>query len=666
MPDTPVSLSAPDSKSSPSPLASLVGTLADGATRTPPWYLDHQERWRWVVETLMGHPQVRGGQRPRDFPADSASLRAVASAVALHQCPVSRWGQMPDVPDCRFGSWLLSFVLMIEGNVLKTCTNPESACSTALQWVTWQVLRAMGQDADEAAFHHFLATIGIAPNEWPLLQNLPPTGCVGCPKECKNLIRIAAQAAHYAGIMADPDRPWQLPTSSERGTKSLPDRETVKLLLATELWLIRVKPYKVQDVLSLANTLWVARGASAWISQALAAVREAFPTLPAFRTQHRPPLLITDVDAMVGFAGFAQPSCSLLHAELMEALRDGFQRQNPKLMSFLHSNAKANESGLNPETCLPGFCIDANRYELHELSAVRPWKSDDQVEEARNLAVGDDLRCTSPLPGEPSPDGTCAFVKGDQGCLSIGDVPWRKGQVGNPRIGWRGIAWSLAGATYKAHTLQGLGLSCNQRPMRHPENHSKWLKLLQEGTSEDVAYLKLDGDRVGRNLGTVPYLLAVQTGLELLAKMQQGLRQGILRACAIREDGSALQTLPVELVYLGGDDLWCDMPSRYLQPFLGGFAENIQSEGAKTFTGAAVIVPALSGEPGRRVQEVVVDLVPGALKWAKSMRRAETPDVSLDALKDMARQKGFSFTEGSAPKRIEESLQVWEFRLEPI
>ena len=87
-------------------LGTLVEALREGATEAPPWYLSHGQRWRWLVETLMGHPLIRGGQRPRDFPAVPGGRQAVACAVELQAHTIHAWGSIPPTLQAPFGTWL--------------------------------------------------------------------------------------------------------------------------------------------------------------------------------------------------------------------------------------------------------------------------------------------------------------------------------------------------------------------------------------------------------------------------------------------------------------------------------------------------------------------------------------------------------------------------------
>ena len=110
-------LETPNNTTSNVDLDAIVKTLQDGASQVPPWFLSHSQRWRRLLSTLMGHPLIRGGQRPRDFPSDPAARRAVSSAVGLHRSDLPCWNAKfrDRSPYVRFGDWLHAYALLVEG-----------------------------------------------------------------------------------------------------------------------------------------------------------------------------------------------------------------------------------------------------------------------------------------------------------------------------------------------------------------------------------------------------------------------------------------------------------------------------------------------------------------------------------------------------------------------
>jgi hypothetical protein len=567
---------------------------------------------------------------------------------------------MPQEARCRFGSWLVAFGLMVEGRVLRTCEDPEVASLSALQWMIWQMLRALGEDGNEAAFHLVAATLGLTRQEFPTIRRTPPDSCAGCDAACTDSLETAARAALHAGSMAD--HGWS-PKRTEGGIAEAVDR-----MLDTQVWLLRVKTHEVQKFLKRGTNLWMRRGASAWVSHSLAVARELLPELGAFNPPEETlrPFLLTDVDAVAGFACFSAPPCESLCSQLEKALEESFRRENPKLWAFREAAPSLRDRDVALRACFPRFRLESELFTLRSLCGIREWKSEDLLERERETARSEDRYSESRTLGlRLLEEGTCAFVADDEGLLSVGEVPWRRGELGNPSIGWCGIVWSLAGATYRAHTLQGLAAELDLPPLQLPRDHSDWRRLLGEEEGE-VAYLMLDGDMVGRKLGTLPYLSAIQAGLDLLEKTQRGLLAGIQTACGAKADGLKLRTLPVELVYLGGDDLMVDLPSRYLDAFLEGFSRNPDSEEDWGFTGVALLVPPIRGSLGPRIPELVADLILNALKWAKATRRNEPPQVTMGSLKEAAFAKGFAIQVCEEPISRAGSLMVFGIRIEPL
>lgn len=647
----------------------LVETLRDGATEASPWYLTHRQRWRWLIETLLGHPRLRGGQRPRDYPADAASLRAVSVAVQIHRLSLQGWSGMPRGSDCQYGSWLVVFSLMVEGCVMKACPNPEAAALSSLQWAVWQLLRSLNAVEDDAAFHQVIATLGLTRQEFEALGRKPPKSCPGCDATCADSVAIAARAALIAARKADEEMlsDW----ACADGAGALRDRESdtalaVERMLSRPVWLLRLKTYKVQDLLRRSKPLWMARGASAWVSQALAMARELLPIQEAFELDDycSRPLLVTDVDALAIFACYSPPPCESLERQLESSLQRDFNRQNPKLANFRMAHPALVAMDLDVLASYPKIRIWSEPMTIRDLCVPRREMDKKALEEERRTAALTDRYCESISLGLEQASSTCSFVNNDRGLIAVGEVPWLRGEK-DKEIGWCGIVWSLAGPTYRAHTLQGLASWLDLQPLQLPTDHHDWRRLLGE-VDGGIAYLKLDGDRVGRTLGKLPYIKAIQAGLDLQETIQQGLLAGIDAVCdSIKDGGQVPKTLPVDLIYLGGDDLLLSLPVRHLGVFLEGFQTSERSSGKWSFTGIAISVPAIGPPQGRLVPETVARLIPDALSWAKASVRDESTDDLLAGLRMVANESGFSLEVRIEALRSEVGLTVLELKLEP-
>ncbi len=691
----------------PDPMQAMVSSLRQGATPVPAWFLTHRERWRWLVETLMGHPRIRGGQRPRDYPGDRSSKLMLSQAVALHAQNLSPWGQMPRAAGCRFGSWLFAFVLIVETQVLPNCggcpgqgpdpdrspevpefypccSNPEAALARALDWVVWQALRALGRADDECAYHLILSTLGISPVEAPLLNAAGPKLRLGLPSGCRDALRIASEAAFYAGSGTDFGVP--LPKKKEKATGEacngnertiaigesvqvghqeggVPDQNRVAALLDGEVWTLYLKAAHVQGMIGRAKILWMSRGASAWVSQVLAAARDLLPGQASFGPSDSAsrPFLLTDVGAFSLHAWASRPDCQAILEGVVKDLVQNLDTWNPKLGAFLKAN-----SGFGPEThapsaCFPELCLEASCTTVRRLCAAGVEWNTGAREAEREAKKKERLWSTWAPPISGAAEKACDFVMNEGGLLRVDKVPWRRGEKLKPLMGWSGMAWSLAGATYKAHTLQGLGEMLHFPPLQQHSNHGEWMKGM--GQDGATAYLFLDGNHVGKTFAALPPIRGFQAALDLLNQTQDGLLGGIQEVSRAVSSGKAPITLPVELYYLGGDDLVCALPAGTLPDFLRGFEPHAVSSGAASFTGIAILVPSKAGSS---VPAVLVEILQGALKWAKATGRGETPKVSWDELVAKAETRDFSLVKRDAPVYSSQVLNVLAMDLLPL
>ena len=65
----------------------LIECLRQASIGTPPWHLSPADRWHLLRDTLLGHPPIRGGVRPRDMPLDANCVRAQAMARTIQRLP---------------------------------------------------------------------------------------------------------------------------------------------------------------------------------------------------------------------------------------------------------------------------------------------------------------------------------------------------------------------------------------------------------------------------------------------------------------------------------------------------------------------------------------------------------------------------------------------------
>ena len=119
------------------------------------------------------------------------------------------------------------------------------------------------------------------------------------------------------------------------------------------------------------------------------------------------------------------------------------------------------------------------------------------------------------------------------------------------------------------------------------------------------------------------------------------------------------QALPVELVYQGGDDLLCLLPHALLGAFLDGFSKPKLIPAARTFTGAAIIVPDDLAGQGPKIPFLAARLVPEALEWAKHKSRGLPTGKLERKLRQEASRFGFHLIFPVEPERHGTQVSVW-------
>jgi hypothetical protein len=619
------------------------------------------------VETLMGHPLVRGGQRPRDFPADPAGRLAVVAAVELQARPMDSWNphRIPSGLSWRFGSWLYAFVMLVEGQVLGT--EPDRAddrCHEAVLWVVYQVLRAVRAETDDAACQRVLAALGLGLRDaGPLME--PPLSQWG--KACHlnqqqdNPVAAAAEAAALAASLEEA----QTAGGKDPALASAKNPLARAMVAGAQVWLVTLKTHRVQPYLARARELWGTRGASVWAAQALSLAREEL--LAA--AQEPGLVLLADVDALSRFACFTPPDCALLKARLQRRLRaiwspvglrsGALDRRYPRLANFLRSLPDPGLAGAHMAACLPDFSLDVSRpLTLPELCLCRPFQDPEEGARGRTRAL---LR----FAGAPRRASGCDFVQGDPALAAEACVPWMHAGKAPRRVGWTGLVWALAGATYRMHACHGLAEAqgYTATPLRH--GGREWLEDLGL-PGQPLAFLKLDGDHVGANLGQLPLLRALGAGLELHTRVFSGLDLGIRRARRWLDERGTGFGIPVEVVYQGGDDLLCMLPAAVLDPFLQGFARGPRTLAAATFTGAAITFPAALADLRQEVPFLAARMLPAALEWAKGRSRGQAVGRQAAFLSKAAHEGGFRLTWPAQPRRFGPQVAVWELELEPL
>jgi hypothetical protein len=611
-------------------LAELGAFITNAAVPLPLWELDHLRRWRLLAETLMGHPPVRGGQRPRDFPADAATRRFLGAIVALHRARVSPWDRIPEDLNCSFGSWLYAYCILIEGSIHREpeLRNRHELGRVATLMLGWQVLRALSLAKDEGSYYYFISLLGLSTNEARSLveqcsQELARDS--SCCIRDSVAVRAAAEAALLAASSSDQG------AVAAKGSKALRAEWSLVIdeLLHRDLWLVSIKAEKVQRYIERAQGLRMARGASAWVAQSLAIVRDTIAnTSVAGPHSNSGMLLLSDVDAIVYLACFEEPDLGAIRSGLRRRLvaaasqRVQLRQLKPRLAQLLDHSVSSDQ--VDDLLCLPDFSIQASQ--RLDLLALHTQPAMPSSQRAASAAVSRPYRRAHLRFKRGGADaGNCLYVRGERGIVAERDVPWLRGRAGNPLISWCGLIWSLAASSHGMLSSSGLCQALGLPPLPAKQLHKDWISKL-DATDDAMVYMALDGDGVGRAFAARPVAERFSGGLEVFNAMFAGLVAGTRHAIEHWQhahSGRAISMIPVDVIYFGGDDLVCMLPEPLLDPFLQGFSGAATSDLVRTYTGAVLSVRPVRRTHGPQLEAAARMLLPKALAAAKAWSKSQ-------------------------------------------
>jgi len=547
------------------------------------WHLSAAERWRAVRDTLLGHAPIRGGLRPRDLPIDGDFRDMLAAIAALHNLIQPQ--NCDPVQQYRFGDWLYSFAALLESDPLQQEPGELPIPHQALHACFLQMRRAFGAP-EEGDFskhcpflHRLIGSVGWSMKDWNHLQRASDKRVAWLADTARLAARIAMASPETAEIIrrAGPDT---LLGEVERIFKFGGSKRPQLARLAQEnLRVLTLMTEHVQDYIGRGQRHWLMRGASAWCSQVLAWARDEIPL-------HLPgALLLSDSDVLVAFL---MPTNATQDAEaVMNCLwtawrsKDHFLQRFPRLYECA---AVSSATDLDPRTALPDLSIRISSPKsllaLCLAETPRNDKEHDEIEPGGSAAtrgIGDLALAPVVVP--------CANVADDE-MLTEDPPPWLEVRGNNQggkvteRFGFTSLVWSLCGTTLRTHWFQNVaGATRTIMPAMRmmPVHHGEWLKHLHV-PDDPLTFLKLDGDKVGRSFRCSPVSRRPYLSMELGRLV---LKRVMAATCAVTRQRSATACepyLPVDLVYLGGDDVFVCLPLSSVATFLAGFCKPLADD----------------------------------------------------------------------------------------
>jgi len=630
-------------------LTSICEVLRRASVPVPTWHLAPRDRWVMLRDTLLGHAPIRGGLRPRDLPFDPDAREAIHMAADVHglepyevrkaipseigASPLQAAGKPGTI---TFRDWLVCYSALVEHRLRHDPENRDPVCRSAVYDCIAELRRALGfnerggDTPEQCPFvHRMLGLLGLSQQEWSRLA---------AGGEDRQLARLGALL-----------RTCDL-RQSDRNKFDAADQAKLGMLESKRFRVITIKTSKVQEYLARGRYHWLMRGASTWCAQALALTRDL---VLSDNAHAEGAFLLSDSDAIVSFLGPEEITVDGIAESLGKRIvdfwdddTDGKADSDERFPRLRAWRERARCVGVSPSSVMPDVVVTcSDPITLADLCCVH--KTGEGPEPHRRV-----LGWRKEFEG----DSQCGYVECDR---SLGtDAPeWLRpeGRKSSNAMGWTSIVWTLCGATFRTHAYEGLAAKLALPDLSlAPVDQGKWLEGLGR-QNEPLVYLKIDGDSIGDRFKSsrIPELPGL--GLALVQSVFRRLVAAARDLLAAGGSGPAAG-LPLDLVYLGGDDLLCCVPQGLLPTLLESFGREQDARdpwASVTFTFAAIELPPKSDMDTGSGRELLKRLTSGAsraigpaLEYAKALTkgRAELLDEKEVALRGALTKAGAKLT----------------------
>lgn len=598
----------------------IARVLRHASVPRPVWHLTPRERWSLLRDTLLGHAPVRGGLRPRDLPFDAYCRAAIATTARVHALPAYDVGD-EEQRSIRFIDWLVVYAALVAERSGHPDLDADVLARDAVYDCLYELRRALrfdcsGVPLSECPFiHRMIGLVGLSQQEWERSEGRGGTSELWMNRD------DARSAVIRANALRAGDATLRLSGSERAGLQRIGE---------PRFRLLTVRMREVQDYLERGRRHWLMRGASAWCSQALALARDL---VVGDDTDGATPILLSDSDAIFAILAPAALTVGKLTTRLEERLRDfwsgaptsgpGCDRRFPRLAEWRRA---AEASGVDPTGVMPVIGIQSSR----PMSAVDLCTG--RFSRFKALEEGTiEIRAVQPsLPA-------CDVVLGDVG-ITERSPAWLRdvGTQSAATTGWTGIVWSLCGTTFRTHCHEGFAAQLGIPDLRIvPVNQGEWLRMLSM-VDEPLTYVKIDGDAIGRRFRRSPIPRLPALGLTLANTVFHRLVAAASAISRMRTHEGHPPCLPMDIVYLGGDDLLCCIPRVALPMVLDAFGATSPRERrwkAISFTFVAIELPGRSDlvrgadRSGLTTMAAAATRAVGAaLNYAKSITKNEASE----------------------------------------
>lgn len=600
----------------------LLLFLEQTSLPTPLPMLRARERWILLLETLLGHGSVRGG-RSRDFPFSAQRDRATELTARLVDCSApfvpGRNGRAVQI-SLHSALVALYCIGIARANHFADELDAERYYSTSIN----DLLARLFQPPASA---RAVELLGLGQHGSEVSSRMR--------KRLQKDFRLAKLAAALANMQVPEGHvplPWLMDSLQLRPAD-------VEALEKLKLGLLVLKVKGAQRFLDACLKSFIQRGASAWCSLIAARTRDHLSDLASV-----PLGLLVDNEAVTVFLcppGTLLPDIErqvrrLLLSDDETTLSKAFIQQFCPRLSPYFDMALA--EGQNTTQALPALGYEL-RSDCSLLDLALPGSNLDESFDSLSELPPQTLALSSPFTPAAAPrckghDHSMAFKQPGF------ETPIWYNPSGSQIYGFVATTFSLTEITFsrmsrrsiREHLLLRHGMN-----VETPDTIDAMLRLLPAGQSMRLSVLKYDGDAIGELFRSVALIRRPATSLALETLLRTCWINSVARV--IREEG--LGGNPIDLVYLGGDDLLITLPDCLLHSFVRTFDDELtRADGLEvSFTFAA-----LAGiDAAQHKNLTYIHRVNTLLEQAKRFRKGAhsmQPDTGHTSLLKLSRSGG--------------------------
>ena len=580
--------------------------------------LGARQRWLLLLEICLGHSRVRGG-RSRDYPFSRQRANSLELANALQQT------KMPFQPGRKPISVEISWF-----NVLVCLLLAETAKAE-------QHRTALSKELYYTAALEVIIDCLVEPAQQQTALDLLGVSHQGQERSRKFRTLFRREGLRAAQIMASLSA--MRATHPEYSANDLPpllglQPQLLDTLTTCKVDLLYLKVKKAQTFLSACTKPFIQRGASAWCSQMAARMRDLLAEESA-QYGFEPALLI-DNDAVTILAfpqggAISGPAISnaatrfFLDPDSPEHLSSSLIRTfYPRLAPYYEA---ARKEQLATAQILPLMGTEHRKgLSLFQLATANllPGQNHINIPGVDSEDTLIDLQFKSTPSRHPCSGHrlSAAFTNSEN------QIPIWYNPSGRQAYGFASTAFSLAEITFSRMTGQAIYERLrdeHQLPVTRPETRRDLIRALPYADNR-ITYLKYDGDSVGQRFSALPLCERP----ELSTQLESLLRKSWLEALTNLIKAHNLTAGPVDLLYLGGDDLLLALPGALAEQYTELLdAALIKYSGANpiqfTFTAITEPVPETANhgsEEGGPSPAHNIMAVNESLDWVKVLKKA--------------------------------------------